>query len=61
MMDNIAKTDDGSGMDYYLKELAPCHMVIALIEPFKAERRVYFMRYKMDHEYFARLTKMDMF
>ena len=38
MKDNNAKTVDGSGMDYYLKELAPSHMVIALTEPFKAER-----------------------
>ena len=57
MKDNNAKTVDGSGMDYYLKELAPSHMVIALTEPFKAERRVYYMRYEMDQEYFARLTK----
>ena len=57
MKDNNAKTVDGSRMDYYLKELAPSHMVIALTEPFKAERRVYFMRYKMDQEYFVRLTK----
>ena len=57
MSDNKAKTVDGSGMDYYLKELAPSHMVIALTEPFKAERRVYLMRYEMNQEYFARLTK----
>ena len=57
MMDNKTKTVDGSGMAYYLKELAPSHMVIALTEPFKAERRVYYMRYEMDQEYFARLTK----
>ena len=57
MMDNKTKTVDGSGMAYYLTELAPSHMVIALTEPFKAERRVYYMRYEMDQEYFARLTK----
>jgi len=57
MMDNKTKSVDGSGMAYYLKELAPSHMVIALTEPFKAERRVYYMRFEMDQEYFARLTK----
>lgn len=46
-------------MDFeqYIKELSPCQMVMAITEPFRAERRVLFLRYRADQELFARSTK----
>lgn len=44
-------------IEQYIKELSPCQMVIAVIEPLRAERRVLFLRYRADQEHFARPTK----
>lgn len=44
-------------IEQYIKELSPCQMVIAITEPFRAERRVFFMRYRADQEHFAHSTK----